>query len=480
MRTLRRVLFYLFLALYLAATPMVILYALGYLYRPGAEHGLVRTGLVSLKTVPGDARVFVGSSRYRWRTPTIIRGLLPGDYALRLTLRDHQPWSGFVTIEPEKATVLEDILLLPRDLTPRVIAEGPFDELVAEPGPDWFLVRRGDRAGGLAVYDLDREDLRPVVPSNHPMRDARVELRAAVNGSPYLLLGLEGADGPRCLWCPLDDARDEPADITRLFPEPPGRVTWDRKARDELFALRQDAIARLRIDEGAIYPGVLGRVSSFAVYRDRLYAIDESNHFVRASRDGEDIESAGKSPPEIQTFWRAPGGYAIHVLDSDAALFLDDRGRLLASVPPYEIADEGIEGLRADSREPAALVWDRHRIGRIAVRRAEHGEDGPTIDAQWIHHADPPIRHAQEIHDGTHVLFAADGRLLLLALPEGGGGEPREVARLHRDARFFFSERTGSVYGLDEQRRLIAIRLLPRRELLPRPLARPAEREGAR
>jgi hypothetical protein len=104
MRTLRRVLFYAFLALYLVATPLTILYSLGYLVRPGHEHGFVKSGLISLGTTPEGARVYVGHSRYTRRTPTVIRDLLPGTYNVRLTLDGHQPWQGLVRVEAEKAT----------------------------------------------------------------------------------------------------------------------------------------------------------------------------------------------------------------------------------------------------------------------------------------------------------------------------------------------------------------------------------------
>lgn len=477
MRTLRRIVFYLFLALYLVATPVTILYALGYLYRPGEEHGLVRTGLVSLKTAPDNARVFVGSSRYRWRTPTMIRDLLPGSYALRLTLRDHQPWSGFVTIEAEKATVLDNVVLLPRDLAPRVLAPGPFDELVAEPGPDWFLVRRGDRAAGLYVYDLDREALRTVGPTNAPLSDAILRRHTTVRGNPFLLMELEDSEGPHDLWCSLDD-EDEPAlDITRLFQEPPERVTWDRKSKDELFALRRGEVSRLKIAQGAIYPAVLDHVLSFDVHHERLFALDLSNRFVRADLDGKEVVAAGKSPPEVRTFWRNAAGYELRFLDNGVALFRDERGRLLASQPPYELVDAGVEGIQEDPRQEAALVWDRHRIGRLDVRRAEE-DDEEILALRWIHTSTPTIRHAQWIHDGSHVLYAADGQLFLLALEEGGGGEPREIGRLRPDSRFFFSERTGCVYGLDDERRLLSIRILPRRELLPRPRARATTAEA--
>ena len=43
---LRRIFFYLFTAIYVVACPMTILYALGYLVKPGTEKGIVKRGLI--------------------------------------------------------------------------------------------------------------------------------------------------------------------------------------------------------------------------------------------------------------------------------------------------------------------------------------------------------------------------------------------------------------------------------------------------
>ena len=113
MRRVRNVVFLLFVAVYLVSCPLILLQAFGYSLAPGMEEGIVKTGLVYLDTTPPGATVYVGRRRYTGTTPTILRGLRPGAYDLRLGLPGYQTWARTVSVEAEKSTVLDRILLLP-------------------------------------------------------------------------------------------------------------------------------------------------------------------------------------------------------------------------------------------------------------------------------------------------------------------------------------------------------------------------------
>ena len=90
---LRRILFYLFFIAYLVICPLIILYAFGYILQPNSERGMVKTGLISLASVPPGANVYIENKRYLSRTPTVIRDLIPGDYYVSMYLKDYQPAS---------------------------------------------------------------------------------------------------------------------------------------------------------------------------------------------------------------------------------------------------------------------------------------------------------------------------------------------------------------------------------------------------
>ena len=85
MGQLRRIIFYLFVAIYLIAAPLTVLYALGYILSP-TRQTLVQTGLISLSSVPSQASVWVNGSLLNEKTPLVLRNLKPGPYSLRVGL----------------------------------------------------------------------------------------------------------------------------------------------------------------------------------------------------------------------------------------------------------------------------------------------------------------------------------------------------------------------------------------------------------
>ena len=105
MPTLRKILFYIFALFYIIACPILIMYAFGYIFRLNIEKGLVKTGLVSLATVPARATVLLENRRYTSVTPAVIRDLIPGKYRVELSLKDYLPWSEMIFVEAGRAAI---------------------------------------------------------------------------------------------------------------------------------------------------------------------------------------------------------------------------------------------------------------------------------------------------------------------------------------------------------------------------------------
>ncbi len=115
MPLLRKIIFYLFCAIYLIVCPLLVLRMLGYVISP-STHRLVKTGLVYISTNPPGANVFVNGRPAHEKTPTAIRDLVPGQHFLRIEKDGYLDWAQNTTITPNKATVIENILLTPRPL----------------------------------------------------------------------------------------------------------------------------------------------------------------------------------------------------------------------------------------------------------------------------------------------------------------------------------------------------------------------------
>lgn len=473
MRTLRRIVFYLFLAVYAVAAPATILFAFGFSIRPGQPTPFVRTGLIVLDTVPPGARVFVGGRRFTWRTPTTIRNLAPGDYAVRLSVPGHLAWENTVRVEAEKATVLNRILLPPETPEVRTCDPSRFESLDPTPGPETLLLSRGTRAGDLWVWSADEDRARTVLPRGHPLEGARIARQFTMTGSPRVLLQTESSDGITYLWIDIEDADEAPADVTALFPVPPDELAWDTRDPDTLFVLANGQASRLNLDARAIYPGVLGGVTSLAVHRDRLYALNRSNQFLRARFDGEGAEPAGRAPAEVKSLWRSPAPYRIQPLDADTTLFIGHEGSLYANIEPFVLAERGVLGFEISEEDDSILVWDSHRLGRVTVEAVLFGTNRPQARLQWLQETARPFDQAFRVFGGSHILIAGDGRAELLPLAEAGGGPPRFLSSIARDTRVSYNDRTGLLHFLAPETRLLTeLRVAPDHTLLTLPRRR--------
>lgn len=199
MRWIRRICGAFFVALYLTTCPLLILYALGYVLKPGSEQGIVKTGLISISTSPPGASVYLGKRRYTQQTPTLLRNLLPGEYPIKLVLKHHRPWTRTVTVEAERATALDDILLLPQRLREDVVWSESFEDLIPV-GGRFLLLRKTARMEDHMVVDVKTRHHWPLVPMDSPYARTKLLAHVTVSESPSLLLRVGAPTGERLLW----------------------------------------------------------------------------------------------------------------------------------------------------------------------------------------------------------------------------------------------------------------------------------------
>ncbi len=108
----RAVLFYLCVTVFLAGLPPILSSALGYKFNP-RTFKFAKTGLISIKTQPQGADVYLDGRLLDQKTPATINELLPGSYDIKIELKHHYPWFAQVNVEPRKVARFEKIILFP-------------------------------------------------------------------------------------------------------------------------------------------------------------------------------------------------------------------------------------------------------------------------------------------------------------------------------------------------------------------------------
>lgn len=107
---LRGLLYLGFLAVFLVTAPAVVLYTAG--FRLSFEGGgLVKTGLLSVSTIPKGVTVSVDGTAHRQTTPVLLDNLLPGKHAIALTKDGYFPWKKTLPIDENETTFVPKAVL---------------------------------------------------------------------------------------------------------------------------------------------------------------------------------------------------------------------------------------------------------------------------------------------------------------------------------------------------------------------------------
>lgn len=109
-KSLRSIIFLLFVFAFLVTAPLLVLYTAG--YRFDVAHGrIVHTAVLSIASTPRNATVLVDETTYTDRTPAVIDTILPGEHLVRLEKTGYLPWETSLSFESREARVMGPISL---------------------------------------------------------------------------------------------------------------------------------------------------------------------------------------------------------------------------------------------------------------------------------------------------------------------------------------------------------------------------------
>jgi len=472
MTLLRRALFYVFLVAYLVICPLTILYAFGYAVHPGAQQRIVKTGLIYLSTSPSGASIYIGRRRFTKKTPASLPGLLPGDYPVRLVLKNHAVWQQTVPVEAEKATVLENVLLLPVRLKPRIVLPEPYEQLLPLLGGRRLLLTRGPRLGDIVVYDTRSDAAWPLLPPGADLREANVAARYLVKGSPRVLVRVEDSRGWRWLWIEVGRAGAAFADLTTLFLERPDDVQWAPRSRHYLFSIQGGSVHRVDAVNRAVSPRWLTGVAGFGVTDREVYMVAEDGRLLRVDSEGRNASQLAELPLSDPPWLGARPFHHVKAFAPDTILALSDRGELLAPRAAFPLVEGGVVGLEWDANRRRLLCWQHSRIGIIEFNGEawDADEPEPPPQLQWVYQEGARITEAWWAHEGSHVIFRDGERLHLLALDTYGPPQLAPLLEVKRDSAVAYMEEVGAVYYLDPgSSQLSSLQVVPKRERLSLP-----------
>lgn len=109
---IRHIAFFFSLVLYLTLLPIILSYSLGYHID---FHKLIiyKTGILSLRSTPSGASIYINGKLYPDITPVRIEELRPGTYSVEVRKESLFSWQKDLVVRPNMVTRAENILLFP-------------------------------------------------------------------------------------------------------------------------------------------------------------------------------------------------------------------------------------------------------------------------------------------------------------------------------------------------------------------------------
>ncbi|HCX27754.1 MAG TPA: hypothetical protein DHI91_01275 [Candidatus Portnoybacteria bacterium] len=168
-RTIRRLIFYGFVLLFIVATPPTILYAMGYSF-DWTNKKLVQTGGLYLKSVPSGAQISVNGQPQK-TTPRLISRLLPHSYNISVVKDGYHSWQKNLPVEAELVSEARNIFLLPTNVSPELITQNvtsTIADFLSSPGEKTQQQRAAKIASSTAGWLLNGDNLY-YLPKNNPV-----------------------------------------------------------------------------------------------------------------------------------------------------------------------------------------------------------------------------------------------------------------------------------------------------------------------
>lgn len=303
----RRILFIIFVVLFIVSAAVLLFYANGYRYHTG-KRTIEKTGKLVVETEPRGARVLLNSRDVTSsRTPLTISSILSGEYEVTIEKEGFFSLTRRVSIAPGMSVVINDVMLIARQESRQILPLGTLGVTVQR--GDMLYLSDGKR---VRVVDMRFERERIIVEKARPITD----LLVSGSGNLFVI---------------FMDKRWEIRDHTNtLFTSEDTKLSVLRfrfaHESDAIYAQTDTGIVRFDNEKKAFIPLLEAQdTRSFFVIGNAVYRIDADGVLeeYRLS-DGQNIRTL-KDGPRFSTILDSSNGTLVVADEGGRSMYLFDR-----------------------------------------------------------------------------------------------------------------------------------------------------------
>ena len=188
----RRILPWLYVAVFLATAPLLIFYTAGYRYNPKKQQ-IERSGTLIVDTFPKGAHIYLDGHDTQEISPITFQNISPGWHELRLTKNGYHPWQNNVNIRAEQVSFANNVWLW-RESTSTLLREGNFNTIRTDPtNSRSAMIFQGASSSQLALWTPETGwHPHGNIPRLDPTKNHRLRWRD--DGQAFVIDGLSGQE----------------------------------------------------------------------------------------------------------------------------------------------------------------------------------------------------------------------------------------------------------------------------------------------
>jgi len=417
LRTLRKVIFWLFVILYFITAPIITLHALGFVFDPVSK-SLVKTGIISIATEPRQADIFL-NEHFHDKTPAAISGLKPGFYRVKISRKGYQDWARELEVRQEEVSRIEHILLVSKELQLSKPFAYPLEAFLASDDDKYlFLIYSARNKITVLAYDVKKKKSFPVIELDTKEFQANsIEISSSIDEKRVLAGFQNGSQTNYAVSLISEDAL--PVFLSKLISEPISNVRFHPHDSEKLFYLSGNQIGLLDLKDRSNKINIVNSVISFEVIGDKIYCFDLNQNLFTVDLEGKRMVDLLPNPGLKKFLF---GGddfkpYLTFMTEKGTTFWLSEKGKLLMNRLPYFI-DEDVKSIKLAPDAEQLVYWKGKELWLLdlqtAGKRDSFFEEGPQKKLIW--RSDKRILFAQIIRQGSYVVAATNRTIELIEI----------------------------------------------------------------
>lgn len=354
----RRLLYLAFIAFFLAAAPIIILYAAGYRYNFKRQK-IEKTGILYVESKPADAAIYL-NGQYQAQTPARFTRLLPDSYSVRVEKEGYFPWEKEAAVKSNLTAFYKDIVLFKKNL-PILLAEGKIDLLAASPDGEKIVYRLDKNGQPELRLLLLKNEIDFLIADSAFEPESKLEflgwsaeenkaliLAASSRAKKYLILDLENLK-----------IKEMPNGAGLNF----DKIKWDLSSGNYLYGQKGQNLYQIDLANTSAKILINAPISDFQIQGNNVYYLTKVANESFLNKLAINLEGLEK-PRKIKL--PAYSDYSLLPPEERYLILLDEKNRDLSVLKAESFADAEIEKNIVLQEKAKEITWSQDRKNLLA------------------------------------------------------------------------------------------------------------------